>query len=211
MKKQKHHLTFASSMIAIVISVVALMQIRAAYGQQSISPSNNVEDIHEAHMAAGGNAIYERIPTMPGQEAFGTIQEIMNILNNDPNTDWSQVDIEALRQHLIDMNEVTMNARLTTQEVPGGIHVDVAGDTERTVAAIWRMVTTHNSMTLETMPEWDTAVVKRADGIALTVTSESEGETEKIRGFGFIGIMATGANHPAHHLMMAKGAMHAAR
>jgi hypothetical protein len=51
-----------------------------------------------------------RMPTMPGQEAFGTIQEIVQILEADPKTDWSKVDLEALRQHLIDMNEVTLKA-----------------------------------------------------------------------------------------------------
>ena len=47
---------------------------------------------------------------MPGQDAFGTIQEIVQILQSDPKTDWSKVNIDALRQHLIDMNEVTLHA-----------------------------------------------------------------------------------------------------
>ena len=46
-------------------------------------------------------------PTMPGQDAFGAIQEIVQILDADPKTDWSKVDLDALRQHLIDMNEIT--------------------------------------------------------------------------------------------------------
>ena len=50
------------------------------------------------------------VPTMPGQEAFGTIQEIVRILEADPATDWSKVNIAALREHLIDMDEVTMRA-----------------------------------------------------------------------------------------------------
>src|SRR5437879_13280128 len=45
-------------------------------------------------------------PTMPGQDAFGAIQEIVQMLEADPKTDWSKVDLEGLRQHLIDMNEV---------------------------------------------------------------------------------------------------------
>ena len=44
-------------------------------------------------------------PPMPGQDAFGAIQEIVQILDADPKTDWSKVDLEALRQHLIDMDE----------------------------------------------------------------------------------------------------------
>src|ERR1700741_1796256 len=49
-------------------------------------------------------------PRMPGQDAFGAIQQIVQILDADPKTDWSKVDLEALRQHLIDMNEVTLRA-----------------------------------------------------------------------------------------------------
>ena len=52
-------------------------------------------------------------PVIPGQEAFGTIQEIVRTLEADPKTDWSKVDIAALREHLIDMDEVTMRAIAT--------------------------------------------------------------------------------------------------
>lgn len=58
------------------------------------------------------------IPSMPGQEAFGTIQEIVRILESDPATDWSKVNIGALREHLIDMDEVTM--RIRTMQSPMG-------------------------------------------------------------------------------------------
>jgi len=59
-------------------------------------------------------------PTMPGQDAFGAIQEVVRILDADPKTDWSKVDLEALRQHLIDMNEVTLNADADAKTVDGG-------------------------------------------------------------------------------------------
>jgi len=35
---------------------------------------------------------------MPGQEVFGTIQEIVRILEADPTTDLPKVDIAALRE-----------------------------------------------------------------------------------------------------------------
>jgi hypothetical protein len=43
-------------------------------------------------------------PTFPGQDAFGAIAEVVQLLDADPQTDWSRVDLERLRQHLIDMN-----------------------------------------------------------------------------------------------------------
>ena len=52
-------------------------------------------------------------PTLPGQDAFGAIQEVVQILESDPTTDWSKVNIAALREHLIDMNEVTLHAAAT--------------------------------------------------------------------------------------------------
>src|SRR4051812_7008429 len=52
-------------------------------------------------------------PQSAGQDAFGAIQEIVLMLEADPKTDWSKVDLEALRQHLIDMNEVVLRAVAT--------------------------------------------------------------------------------------------------
>ena len=64
---------------------------------------------------------------MPGQDAFGAIQQIVRMLEADPNTDWSKVNLEALRQHLIDMNEVTLKAEAVAKPVDGGIEVTVTG------------------------------------------------------------------------------------
>src|ERR1044071_9377640 len=81
-------------------------------------------------------------PTMPGQDAFGAIQEIVQLLQADPKTDWSMVNIEALRQHLIDMNEVTLHAAATQRDIDNGIEINVTGEV-RTLEAIKRMVPTH--------------------------------------------------------------------
>ena len=78
-------------------------------------------------------------PQCRGQDAFGAIQEIVRILEADPKTDWSKVNLEALRQHLIDMSEVTLKADAVTKPIDGGIEVTVTG-TGRTVEAIQRMV-----------------------------------------------------------------------
>jgi hypothetical protein len=55
-----------------------------------------------------------------GQSAFAAIQEIVSQLMADPTTDWSRVDIDGLRQHLIDMDNVTLRARVHVEEVEGG-------------------------------------------------------------------------------------------
>src|SRR4029078_9236077 len=81
-------------------------------------------------------------PTMPGQEAFGTIQEVVQILEADPTTDWSKVNIAALREHLIDMHEVTLRAVATERALENGVEIAVTGE-GRTLEAIKRMVPAH--------------------------------------------------------------------
>src|SRR6266849_4305163 len=58
-------------------------------------------------------------PAMPGQDAFGSIAEIVRLLEADPATDWSRVDLERLRQHLVDMNEVVLRAAVKPAQEPG--------------------------------------------------------------------------------------------
>ncbi|MFW1924327.1 hypothetical protein ACG90D_19965, partial [Acinetobacter geminorum] len=60
-------------------------------------------------------------PTQPGQDAFAAIQEIVQILEADPRTDWSKVNIDALREHLVDMSNVTLSAQVKTEPLEGGI------------------------------------------------------------------------------------------
>jgi len=78
-------------------------------------------------------------PTLPGQDAFGAVQEIVRILEADPKTDWSKVNLEALHQHLIDMNEVTLKADAVAKPVDGGVKITITGS-GRTLVAIQRMV-----------------------------------------------------------------------
>ncbi len=143
------------------------------------------------------------VPTMPGQDAFGTIQEIVQILDADPHTDWSKVDLEALRQHLIDMNEVTLKAAAAAKPVDGGLAIAVTGS-GRTLLAIRRMIPAW-AMTMNGHMGWRTQAAPLPNGERLTVTAADPKEVEHIRGLGFIGLLVSGAHHQPHHLAMAKG------
>jgi hypothetical protein len=143
------------------------------------------------------------VPTMPGQDAFGAVQEIVRILEADPTTDWSKVALEALRQHLIDMNEVTLRADAAATEIDGGLSVAVTGS-GRTLAAIQRMVPAH-ATELNGLGGWSARTAAVPDGVLLTVTASDPKEARHIRGLGFIGLMASGAHHQMHHLAMARG------
>jgi hypothetical protein len=147
-----------------------------------------------------------RIPTSPGQDAFGAIQEIVRILEADPATDWSTVNLERLRQHLVDMNEVTLQSSVRTSQIVGGLAMEVTG-TGRTEAAIRRMVVPHAGE-LNKMPERTAETEAIPGGVRLVVTAKSPEDARtvaRIRGLGFIGLLTEGAHHQLHHLAMAKG------
>jgi hypothetical protein len=140
-------------------------------------------------------------PVMPGQEAFGTIQEIVRMLEADPKTDWSKVNISALREHLIDMDEVTMRSSATERSLDNGIEIAVTGE-GRTLDGIRRMVPAHVHELSQL--GWNAKTEDLSNGVKLTVTSTDAKEITKLKALGFMGIMVQGAHHQQHHLMMAK-------
>jgi hypothetical protein len=140
-------------------------------------------------------------PIMPGQEAFGTIQEIVRILEADPATDWSKVNISALREHLIDMDEVTMRATAAERALDNGVEIAVTGE-GRTLDAIKRMVPAHARELSQF--GWNAKTEEVSNGVKLTVISTDAKQVTKLRALGFMGIMVQGSHHQQHHLMMAK-------
>jgi hypothetical protein len=115
------------------------------------------------------------------------------------------VNLEALRQHLIDMNEVTLKAVAVTKPIEGGVEVTVTGE-GRTVEAIQRMVRSHaHEIEQSHLNGWSAETEQLPNGVLLTVTSSDPQQEQHIRGLGFIGVMISGSHHQPHHLGMAKG------
>jgi hypothetical protein len=141
-------------------------------------------------------------PTQPGQAAFATIQEIVQILEADPATDWSKVDIEALRQHLVDMDNVTLRAVVQSTPVEGGVQFTVTG-TGDVRDSIRRMVAAH-AETMSGVGGWKYVSAEVADGASLTVMVPAQ-DQPKLKALGFIGVMTVGMHHQEHHLMIARG------
>jgi hypothetical protein len=154
---------------------------------------------HARHVRGGDGVV----PTMPGQDAFGAIQEIVRILEADPNTDWRKINLATLREHLIDMNEVTLEATAVERAIDNGVQIDVTGS-GRTLAAIQRMLPAH-ARELNGLSDWRSETEGLANGIRLTVISDTAAEIAHIRGLGFIGLMVSGSHHQPHHLAMARG------
>ena len=141
--------------------------------------------------------------TEGGQSAFAAIAQIVELLNADPTTDWSKVNIEALRQHLIDMDNVTLRAEVAATATPTGARFTVTSSDSAVQASIRRMVTAH-ATTTNGANGWTLAAEEAPSGAVLTV-SGTEADAASINGLGFIGVLTLGMHHQAHHLMISKG------
>ena len=141
-------------------------------------------------------------PTEPGQSAFAAIQEIVQILESDPRTDWSKVNIEALRQHLIDMNSVTLAAQVSSEPIDGGMKFIVTSD--GAVRDSIRRMTSAHAATMDGVGGWH-FVAKETEGGSIFEVRVPPRDMEKLKGLGFIGVMTRGMHHQQHHLMIARG------
>jgi hypothetical protein len=183
--------------------VVAALAGASAFGQNMDHAARARDGMAMHHHGTPG--AMGSTPMQPGQDAFGAVQEIIGILEADPATDWSKVNLDALRVHLIDMNEVALHAEAAVEHIEGGVRAVVTG-AGRTLVAIQRMLPEH-AHEMDGRDGWVMRAEPRPDGITLTVTAADPKQVARIQGLGFIGVMASGGHHQMHHLMIAKGAM----
>ncbi len=183
---------------ALALLLLPLPGAPAAVAQDSAHRSRSADRHPEMHQHG---------PPLgaPGNAAFAAIREVVQELESRKDTDWSRVDLEALRQHLRDMQRFTLEARVVEREpVEGGLRVVVTGAREPAGESIRRALRAHAPM-LEKETGWSVEVRSRGDRTTLVVTDPSGSEARKIRGLGYIGLMATGAHHQRHHWMIATG------
>jgi hypothetical protein len=205
----KLHALVSVAVVGVLVSPIALgaqaTHVHASAANCTKMSSGAVDHAnmdHAAHMAMMQKC-QSVLPTQPGQAAFGAISEIVRMLEADSTTDWSRVNIEALRQHLIDMDDVIMHAVVVQQSVPGGVEMDVTG-TGRTVVAIKRMAMNHTKM-LDQEGQYHATAKETANGARITVTASDERTVARVRGLGFAGLMTEGDHHAPHHLAIARG------
>ena len=143
--------------------------------------------------------------TESGTDIFATIQEVIRKLDADPNTNWSKVNLEALRQHLRDMFEYSYNVDVIDQQpIAQGVKISVKPVTARAEQALDRVLAAHPMM-LKMETGWTMQALKQNGQYELTVTTSKPSEVDKIRGLGYIGLLAYGSHHQAHHWAMATG------
>lgn len=159
--------------------------------------AQSLQHDHAAHMGGAGMAQ----PTEPGNDAFGTLAEIVAILRADPKTDWSQVDIAGLRAHLLDMEAVFALETVEQADTATGVVLTIPTDQPGGDAA-GRMVPAHAPV-LAGETGWSSQVAVKDRVIEWVVEDPRDGA--QIRALGFFGLMAVGNHHPAHHLAVASG------
>ena len=182
-------------------AAVVFIASHALAGDVAGDPGQMPAMQHQAHAAMSQDRA--AVPREGGQAAFAAIQEIVAILEADPQTDWSKVNIEALREHLVDMNDVTLRAHATSEDIAGGIRYMATGE-GRVVDSIRRMVFAHAKV-MNGVGGWTYETAEIPNGAALTVKVADPGDIAQVRALGFIGILAKGSHHQAHHLMIASG------
>lgn len=180
-------------------ATVLLLCSTAAFTASAYS----AEPEHQHHGAAPASATPL---TAPGNDAFAALQEAVEKLLADPKTDWSRVNLEALRQHLVDMQNFTFNVEVTAQKpIDNGVEFTVKATTPTAAGSLDRLFSAHPAI-LKQESGWDMTAKKNADGSTTArVTGAKPEDTAKIRGLGYIGLVALGKHHQAHHWQMATG------
>jgi hypothetical protein len=192
MRTSIHSSAIRTSALALVIATGAAGRLRA----QTMAGMD-----HSSHATGATSAA-----NPAGQDAYAAIAAIVATLEADSTTDWSKVNIEALRQHLIVMNEVTLQARSTQSSVPGGARMDITGDghVAESIRAMWRA----HATTLAGVGLYRASVDDIPGGARVTVTAADPRDQKtvtKIRALGSSGLLTLGNHHAAHHLALARG------
>ena len=156
---------------------------------------------HVGHVMAEPQA--SGLPTEPGDGSFATIIEIVGMLSADPDTDWTRVDIDGLREHLVDMNQLIVGASVRSEPLTNGLRMRI-GTSGRPGEAASRMVPAHAPF-LAAETGWQSEVAREGDQIVWTVIAADASAVARVHALGFFGLMATGDHHRMHHLAMARG------
>jgi hypothetical protein len=140
----------------------------------------------------------------PGQAVFGALREVLERLEADPATDWSRVDLDALRDHLVQMDLLFREARVSREVLDDGMRFVVDGS-ESVLAAAKAMGAMHARALAEELPSWLVRVEPRAGDVVFEVRSSDPAQQAKIRALGFSGLLTFGAHHAPHHWALATG------
>jgi hypothetical protein len=197
---------FARSLLAVAGSALFVSAAAAQGGMAGIDHAKmHKPDSMPMHMM-DMSAMMDRMHPAAGQAAFAAIQDIVRKLKADPKTDWSKVDLEGIRRHFIDMDNVFMRSTVKQTNIPGGMTIEVTGEGD-VAGSIRRFVTMH-TIALDQEQAYTAKSTEIAGGLRLSITLENPRDAKAVamlRGLGFAGIMTEGEHHTAHHMALARG------
>lgn len=155
--------------------------------------------------SAAAQSLDSTVLQAPGQSVFGAVQEATRRLEADSTTDWSEVDMEALRQHLLDMERVAMHVTVEEKTpTESGVQLRVRPTQDAARASLDRVLDAHPHL-LRQETGWTMTVTEDGDAYILRVTTSDSQEVDKIRGLGYIGLLAYGQHHQRHHWHLVRG------
>lgn len=175
------------------------MKVQIIFALVLMSLSNPLQSQHahdhEAHLREATQL------REPGQGGYAALSEIVSHLMERSETKWDTVDIEGLRLHLLDMDNLFTHANVTIEELPNGLRIHASknglgGD------AVTRMVPAHAPV-LASETGWVSEAKTFSGEIIWTVSSPTDAQI--IKALGFFGLMAIGDHHRSHHLNLAIG------
>ena len=165
--------------------------------------------MHHANMNHAAMMGHNTAPTQvklteSGTDPFATLQEVITALEANPDTNWEKVNIEALRLHLVEMQDMTINVDVKQQYIDNGFQAVVTPTINRAVKSLTRVLSGHPAQ-MKAETGWDMQVQNNNGVFTLTVTTKKVHDIAKIRGLGYIGVMAYGNHHQPHHWAIASG------
>lgn len=189
--------------IFLIVATMLTTAVLVVFAKDKLDMNHDHQAMtHGQHQPQG-----QTIPNEFGEAGFAAIAEIVSMLSADPKTDWSKININGLRDHLVLMNSLVTGAVVRESVSLNGFRFEVTGGQTSILAAIRQMVPAH-AMELDKMEEFTASTESIDGGVALMITGNTDLSRAKIKGLGFFGLMATGSHHQMHHLAMALGQGH---
>ncbi len=159
---------------------------------------------HTPSMSHNAGHSQGELPTQGGQATFAALIEIVGLLEEDAGTDWGAVDINGLRDHLLDMHHLMIDTNATQTVIDDRtIRFDIQGSPV-SLRSIQRMVPAHAAF-IEQSRGWAFVIESKDYGATLTISVEDTEALDKLTALGFYGFMSLDSHHQAHHYQMALG------
>jgi len=189
--------------VALAVTLGALLGVAAPVAAQTRDCCEGIDDFgYRKHFHDRPARLASELG---GQDALGAIQEVVGLLLADPSTDWSRVSIARLRQHLVDLERLTLFARVEEAPIERGLRVRIGGD-DQLLASARRAVLRHAER-MDGFRDWRVTGEDAGDAIVLELTTDREEELEVLRGMGFYGFLASGVHRPHELLAVARGVL----